>query len=159
MTSTLEYTTLPAVEARRQEIDAEVETRANQVEGIVAFAQDRNRDLNGEEQAQMRAHTTRLASLRQELDRLEQTSMQLQVETRSRQIGDVIAQATGRRPDPRGHSRLLVSEEHLRSHADAIRAGSVFGAEESELYERAAVTVATDLGSPGDWGRRRSPGR
>jgi hypothetical protein len=48
----------------------------------------------------------------------------------------------------RGHSPLLVSDEHLRGHVQAIRDGSTFGAVE----ERTLVTVATDTGSPGAWG-------
>ena len=51
-----------------------------------------------------------------------------------------------------GHSPLLVSDVHLRSHAEAVREGRTFGAVE-ELYGfKAKVTVATDMGSPGSWG-------
>jgi hypothetical protein len=49
---------------------------------------------------------------------------------------------------PRGHSPLLVSDEHLRGHAAAIRDGSTYGAVE----ERTLLTVAGDIGSPGTWG-------
>jgi hypothetical protein len=49
-----------------------------------------------------------------------------------------------------GHSPLLVSDRHIRSHVEAIRTGTAFGA--VEVLERAKVTVATDTGSPGSWG-------
>jgi hypothetical protein len=49
---------------------------------------------------------------------------------------------------PRGHAPLLVSDEHLRGHVQAIRDGSTFGA----LEERTLLTVAGDTGSPGTWG-------
>jgi hypothetical protein len=93
------------------------------------------------------------------LTQLEERSRSLQIEQRSRQIGDAIAQMTGRVETRGGHSPLLVSETHLRSHADAIRAGSVFGAEErfGELETRAAVTVGTHMGSAGDWGANSAP--
>jgi hypothetical protein len=86
----------------------------------------------------------------------------LAVETRQRsqQIYQAIDEASGRRPRRDGHSPLLVSEMHLRSHADALRTGSVFGAEEEyEVETRATVTVATDMGSAGAWdaGQIRQP--
>jgi hypothetical protein len=79
---------------------------------------------------------------------------------RSRQLHQALEEASGRRPRHYGHSPLLVSEVHLRQHADAIRTGSVFGAEEDyEVETRATVTVATDMGSPGAWdaGQIRQP--
>jgi hypothetical protein len=51
-------------------------------------------------------------------------------------------------PEQRGHSPLLVSDENLRGHADAIRDGRTFGATEMHTL----ITVATDYGSPGTWG-------
>jgi hypothetical protein len=55
--------------------------------------------------------------------------------------------AEGSEP-PKGHSPLLVSDEHLRAHVAAIKGGTTFGTVE----ERTLVTVATDYGSPGAWG-------
>ncbi|MFD2028963.1 hypothetical protein [Promicromonospora aerolata] len=57
---------------------------------------------------------------------------------------------------PAGHPRIMVSTEHLRAHADAIREGRTFGANES--LERAAVTVATDMGGAEAWGSNPIPG-
>ena len=51
-----------------------------------------------------------------------------------------------------GHSPLMVSDVHLRSHAEAIREGRTFGAVEELFGMKAKVTVATDTGSPGSWG-------
>ena len=57
-----------------------------------------------------------------------------------------------------GGSPWLVSTQHLREHADAIRGGSVFGTREPFVETRARITAAADLGSPGDWGANRIPG-
>jgi hypothetical protein len=70
---------------------------------------------------------------------------------RSRQISQALDEAAGRQPRRNGHSPLLVSETHLRSHAEAIRTGSVFGAEEEWEVETRANVAVTDMGSPGSW--------
>jgi hypothetical protein len=74
-------------------------------------------------------------------------------EQRSQEVHRAIADLTDtRRRGARGHSPLLVSETNLRRHVEALRLGSTFGAEEELVESRAAVTVATDFGSPGAWG-------
>jgi hypothetical protein len=113
---------------------------------------DEDRDLNAQERVTCAAEAAELQGLRAELALLEERSISLQSLERSRQLGAAIDELTGR-VEPRGHTPLLVSEAHLRSHADAIRNGNVFGAEERlEVETRANVTVATDMGSPGAWG-------
>ena len=148
-----DYASLPEVEQRRAEIDAEVEKRYGTVQSAIDHARDEYRDLNAEERATCAAEAAKLQGLRGELTQLEERSRSLQSEERSRQIGDAIARMTGQVETRGGHSPLLVSEKHLRSHADALRAGSTFGAEEEWLpvETRANVTVATDMGSPGAW--------
>jgi hypothetical protein len=150
MGTTPTYASLDEIQTRRSAIDTEIETRYNAVTAITDRVQDAGRDLNDTEQAQLRAETTKLAELRSELEELDRRSTDLQLRQRGRQIADAIAEATGR-AEPRGHSPLLVSEAHLRSHADAIREGRVFGAEERLQVETRANVAVTDMGSPGAW--------
>jgi hypothetical protein len=157
--TTINQMTLAECEQRIKDINAEVETRFATIQATIDRVQDAGRDLNDAENAAMRAETTTLTGLRAELEQVEHRSRELQISERGRQIHDAIAQATGRRPDPRGHSPLLVSETHLRSHAEAIRNGSVYGAVEElrEVETRAIVTVASDMGSPAAWGASTVP--
>jgi hypothetical protein len=150
--TTTTYASLDEIEQRRKAIDDEIELRFNAITAMTDLAQTEYRDLTEAETAKAQAEATKLAGLRADLEVLEERQRTLEIATRSRQIADAIGQATGRRPDRGGHSTLLVSEAHLRRHADAIRDGSVFGAEEAELHTRATVTVATDMGSARDWG-------
>jgi hypothetical protein len=90
------------------------------------------------------------------LKRVGEDARQAATEHRSRQRGAElaaeIARIKGDQPRRIGHSPLVVSEVHLRQHAEAMRTGSPFGCEEDyEVETRATVTVATDMGSPGAW--------
>jgi hypothetical protein len=59
-----------------------------------------------------------------------------------------VPRSGGQDDSPKGHSPLLVSDDHLRGHFEAIKGGTTFGAVE----ERTLQTVASDYGSPGAWG-------
>jgi hypothetical protein len=132
-------------------LEEDIETRSRQLDAIAGAATAGGRDLTESEISAGLEHRRAIEAA--ELQRAE--LRQAATEHRSRQIVQAIDEASGRRPRRTGHSPLLVSEVHLRSHADAIRAGSVFGAEEEfeqlEVETRATVAV-TDMGSPGAWG-------
>jgi hypothetical protein len=136
-------------------LEEDLETRSKQLDEIVGAATAAGRDLTDNEVAAALDH-------RRAIEKAEHKQVELRqaaTEHRSRQIYDEIDRIKGR-VETRGHSPLLVSDGHLRQHADAIRAGSVFGAEEQlEIETRATVTVATDMGSAGAWdaGQIRQP--
>jgi hypothetical protein len=131
------------LEVRRAEAMERLETRQDR-------ALDENRDLSDRENTLSKADMAEAEALDQALFQKERFDAKAE---HRREIDRAIADLTDtRRPSRSGHSPLLVSEEHLRSHAQALRAGSVFGAEEELVEARAAVTVASDYGSPGAWG-------
>jgi hypothetical protein len=138
-------------------LEADIETRAAQLDTIIRTAQAGGRDLTENEFAASKEHRAALESADARLAELQSP------EHRSRQFAAAVAAEMDRvqgRVETTGHSPLLVSQEHLRQHADALRTGSVFGAEEQlEVETRATVTVATDLGSAGAWdaGQIRQP--
>jgi hypothetical protein len=141
-------TTSPAAE-RVAEIEAEIEKRSARIDDMIADALHQGRDLTDNEDALANRDKSAIDKLEAQLvelreqghsDAARQRAIQLQAET-DRMRGRV---------DTRSHSPLMVSETHLRSHADAIRTGSVFGTEE-ELSTRANVAT-TDMGSAGAWG-------
>jgi hypothetical protein len=138
-------------------LEEDIETRAAQLDTIIRTAQAGGRDLTQAEFDASMGHRTAMEKADTELAKLRSP------EHRSRQFGAEVAAELARmqgRVETRGHSPLLVSEAHLRQHADAIRTGAVFGAEEQlEVETRATVTVATDMGSAGAWdaGQIRQP--
>jgi len=130
------------LEHRRAAADERLQTRQDRV-----FEQ--NRDLTESEHSLSR----------NDMAELEALDAALVYQERSRTMGEGMELAHRTRArgpiETRGHPPLLVSEDHLRNHADAIRAGSTFGAYEIEA--RAQVTVATDTGSPGSYGEGGIP--
>jgi Phage capsid family len=148
MTTTTTELSLPEIEQRRQEIDTEVEQRAATVQSLIDRAQDGYRDLNDQERATCAAETAKLQSLRGELTQLEERSHHLQVEQRSRQIGDAIARMTGQADREAGVPPLLPSRRQFSdmraSFADEPRPLRF----ETEIETRAVVTLAGDAGTP-----------
>jgi hypothetical protein len=144
--------TSPVAE-RVAEIEQEVETRMAAIDARITSAHNEDRDLTAYELHLSRRDKAAADKLEAEADQIRHQA----VELRSRQIfGELDKMRRGQAETRGGHSPLLVSEAHLRSHAEAIAAGSTFGAEERlEVETRATVTVATDMGSPGDWGAPR----
>jgi hypothetical protein len=137
-------------------LEEDIEHRSRQLDAIAGAATAGGRDLSESEVAEALGHRQRIEAAEHKRAELRQAA----TEHRSRQIVQAIDEASGRQPHRTGHSPLLVSQTHLRSHAEAIRTGSVFGAEEDyEVQTRATVTVATDMGSPGAWdaGQIRQP--
>jgi hypothetical protein len=132
-------------------LEEDIETRSRQLDAIAGAATAGGRDLTESEIAAGLEHRRAIEAGERKRAELRQAA----TEHRSRQIVQAIDEAAGRQPRRSGHSPLVVSEVHLRSHADAIRAGSVFGAEEEleqlDIETRATVAV-TDMGSPGAWG-------
>jgi hypothetical protein len=92
------------------------------------------------------------AAAGRKLKRLGEDALAVEHRQRSQQIAQAMDEAAGRQPRRSGHSPLLVSEVHLRSHAEAIRTGATYGAEESLEIETRANVAVTDMGSPGSWG-------
>jgi hypothetical protein len=144
------------------ELDERVAAVSYRVHERMDRARDEERDLSRTEERLTWEDRQKLSALKDAIEArsrgagADDERIRGEVLQRSRQVGEVIEQAKGRGPRNRGHAPVLVSEEHLRSHATAIREGRVFGAVEDfnprEVYERANVTVATDMGSPGAWG-------
>jgi hypothetical protein len=137
-------------------LEDDLERRSGRLNAMVRAAKEDGRDLTDAEVATALEHRNAIEKAEDQREALRQAATEL----RNRQIFQAMDEAAGRQPHRTGHSPLLVSEVHLRSHADAIRAGSVFGAEEElEVETRATVAVATDMGSPGAWdaGQIRQP--
>lgn len=135
---------------------AELETRSaaalGRVEERVARARSESRDLTERESGLSEADRRELAVIKAEIEHREQ---------QDRHRDDVLG-AVQRAADEFTETRnapfrpsLLVSDEHLRNHAAAIREGRPFGAVET----RARVTAGGDLGSAGAWaaGRPNEP--
>src|SRR5262245_24630586 len=119
-----DYTSLEQIDARRAAIGNELTERLERMSAVIDHAQDEERDLFGSETVALGRERSHLSQLRTEDEDLHERRLALQVHERSRQLGAAIDQATGRVSTHRGHSPLLVSEAHLRSHADAIRKGA-----------------------------------
>jgi hypothetical protein len=135
-------------------LEEDIEARSRKLDTIAGGAAAGGRDLTESEISEALGHRAAIEAAERRRADLAAT------EHRNRQIFQAMDEMAGRRPRRGGHSPLLVSEEHLRQHAEAIRTGSVFGAEEDwEVETRANVTVATDMGSPGAWdsGQIRQP--
>jgi hypothetical protein len=135
------------LELRRAEAAERLEVRSNRL-----LEQDRG--PTDREDTLSRADLSEIEALDAALILAERNATQEQrVQDRMQHLDQALNRNRERAVDPgalsRRHPSLLVSDAHLRSHADAIRTGSTFGAE--EVFERAAVTVATDFGSPGSW--------
>jgi hypothetical protein len=129
-------------------LEEDIETRAAELDTIIRTAQAGGRDLNEAEFTASMGHRTAMEKAEGELAELRSP------EHRSRQFSAAVSAEIARmqgRVEIRGHSPLLVSREHLRQHADAIRTGSVFGAEERLEVETRANVAVTDMGSPGAW--------
>jgi hypothetical protein len=132
------------LELERAEAAERIETRSNRL-------LDENRGATDREDRLSKADLAEIEALDAALVVNERSAKQEQhSQERLRQLSDVI-ETRNRRGNP-----LLVSETNLRSHAEAIRQGSTFGAVE-EIETRAQVTVATDYGSPGSWGEGGIP--
>jgi hypothetical protein len=130
------------LELQRAAASERVENRSNRL-------LDENRGASDREDQLSKADLAEISSLDSALVLNERNDKQRQ------KVVDGMELAHRNRSIPtegRGHPPLLVSETHLRSHAQALRAGGTFGAEEDLVETRAAVTVATDFGSPGAWG-------
>jgi hypothetical protein len=144
-------TTSPTAE-RVAEIETEISKRSARIDDMIADALHERRDLTDNEDALAKRDKSAIDKLEAELEEIRGEGQQVDARQRAIQLQTEIARMQGR-GEGRGHTPLLVSEEHLHRHAEAIRDGSVFGAEERlEVETRAAVTVATDMGSPGAWG-------
>jgi hypothetical protein len=135
---------------RRAEAAERIETRENRALSESRNYTEREQTLNAADAGEASAIDAALVIAERSASQVERRSA----------LHTEIDRLRGARTAPRGHSPLLVSETNLRSHAAAIRAGSAFGAvEELEVEERATVTVASDMGSPGAWeaGQIRQP--
>jgi hypothetical protein len=133
----------------REQLEIQRGQAAERVENRSARSLDENRSPTDREDTLSKADLAEIEAidaalvLNERNERQRQTIVEgMELANRSRSIPT----------EGRGHPPLLVSQTHLRSHAEAIRAGSTFGAEEDLVESRAAVTVATDFGSPGAWG-------
>jgi hypothetical protein len=136
------------LEHRRAQALERLETRQDRV-----F--DENRDLSERENSLSKADMAETEALDMALFAQERNAAKVEHRREvDRAISDLFD--TKGRVETRGRAQsLLVSEDHLRSHAEAIRQGSTFGAYEVEA--RAQVTVATDTGSPGSYGEGGIP--
>jgi hypothetical protein len=139
-------TSTPAT-GRVAEIETEIETRMAAIDARITAAHDENRDLTAYELHMSKRDKAQADKLEAEAEAIRGQAAEL----RNAQLFGEIDKMRRGGVETRGHTPLLVSEAHLRSHADAIRNGSVYGAVE-EIETRAKVTVATDYGSPGSWG-------
>jgi hypothetical protein len=128
------------LEHRRAAAMERIETRTDRV-------YEQGRDLSESELKLTRADQAEAEAA--DLALFEQERAAARTEHR-REVEQAMSDLTDSRRRGSGYTSLLVSEANLRRHAEAIRTGSTFGAEEVE--SRAAVTVATDFGSPGSWG-------
>jgi hypothetical protein len=129
------------LQLRRHEASERVETRSNR-------ALDEGRNPSDREESLSKADLAEIEALDAALVLAERSAAN---EERSVQLRNAVADAVSGPPVPRNeHTPLLVSELHMRSHADAIRRGTTFGAVE-EVETRAKVTVASHYGSAGAW--------
>jgi hypothetical protein len=128
------------LELRRAEASERVEVRSNRL-------LDENRGASAREDQLSKADLAEIEALDAALVLNERNA------SHSERMHTAITQARSQPEDVQRarneHTPLLVSELHMRSHADAIRQGTTYGA--VELETRAAVTVATHFGSAGAW--------
>jgi hypothetical protein len=128
------------LEHRRAEASERIEARADR-------ALDQGRDLSDRETSLSKSDMAEVQALDMALFTHERNAAKVE---HRREVDRAISDLTDPRRRESGYTSLLVSRDNIRRHAEAIRQGSTFGAEEIEA--RAAVTVATDFGSPGSWG-------
>jgi hypothetical protein len=127
-------------------LEEDIERRSRQLDAIAGAATAGGRDLTEGEVAAALEHRGAIEGAERQREELRQVAAR----QRSQQIAEAMDEARGR-GHRGGHSPLLVSETHLRSHAEAIRTGSVFGAEEEWEVETRANVATTDMGSAGAW--------
>ena len=145
-------TTATSPAERIAQVGREIEERTASIKGIIGQAQDLGRDLDDSERFISQRDRDAIEALEAELVQLHDEQIQTRSRGRAADLHREFDRMAGRAP--RGHSPLLVSEVHLRRHAEAIRTGATFGAVEEygEIETRATVTVSGDMGSPGSWG-------
>jgi hypothetical protein len=132
------------LELRRAEAAERLELRSNRLVDENRGPTDREDQLSKADLAEMQALDSALVLAERNAAWQKTLAEGMELANRNRERA-VEPAALSRR-----HPSLLVSDAHLRSHAEAVRTGSTFGATE-EVETRAAVTVATDFGSPGSW--------
>ena len=128
---------------------AELETRtamaAQRMQERFARCNTESRDLTDRENDLCRADRDELSALKSAIE--ERSRRDSEYAESSKIISDAIEMRSS------GHvfgpPSLLVSQQHLEEHAQALREGRAFGAVEVET--RARLTAAADLGSAGAW--------
>jgi hypothetical protein len=126
------------LEVRRAEAMERLEARQDRV-------YEQGRDLSDREDTLSKADMAEVEALDVAMFTQEREAAKTEHEARNRAV---IANLTDTRRRNR-HPSLLLSDATIRKHAEAMRLGGTYAAEEVE--SRAVVTVASDYGSPGSY--------
>ena len=131
-----------------EELEMRSSTAASRIESRIQRARTEDRDLTERE-------TTLTNDDRNFLAALDEARELRRGVDATRETAQAVAEEVYRMTrgvDRRTTARLTVSEPNVKRHAQAIAEGGVFGIEERpEVFERAAVTVATDMGAEEAW--------
>jgi len=130
-----------ANDAMIRRLESELEERNSFVQGLIANAQDSERDLNETEQATMAEARNRMAALKGQIDQLEDTArVATEIAQRAKQVDQAIT--TARRANEAGPVEYRSTGAYLADYI-AASTGSQSAMERLELFTRAAAHQKT----------------
>jgi HK97 family phage major capsid protein len=130
-----------ANDAMIRRLESELEERNSFVQGLIANAQDGERDLNDTEKATLTEARNRMGALKEQIDQLEDTArVATEIAQRARQVDQAIT--TARRANEAGPVEYRSTGAYLCDYI-AAQTGSQSARERLELYTRAAAHQKT----------------
>src|SRR5918994_2223027 len=130
-----------ANDAMIRRLESELEERNSFVQGLIANAQDGERDLNDTEKATLTEARNRMGALKEQIDQLEDTArVANEIATRAKQVD--LAITTARRNNEAGPVEYRSTGAYLHDYI-AAQTGSQSARERLELYTRAAAHQKT----------------
>lgn len=130
-----------ANDAMIRRLESELEERNSFVQGLIANAQDSERDLNDTEKATLTEARNRMGALKEQIDQLEDTArVASEIASRAKQVDQAIT--TARRANEAGPVEYRSTGSYLVDYI-AASTGSQSARERLELYTRAAAHQKT----------------
>lgn len=130
-----------ANDAMIRRLESELEERNSFVQGLIANAQDGERDLNDTEKATLTEARNRMSALKEQIDQLEDTArVAHEISARARQVDQAIT--TARRANEAGPIEYRSTGAYLADYI-AAQTGSQSAMERLEIFMRAAAHQKT----------------
>jgi hypothetical protein len=136
-----QFDTIEDVARRTGALEAQLQEHTTAVETVVTRARDAERDLHPGEVIELQQHRAALVQARSDLEQLDATRTSLEIQARSRQIGEAIDQAAGRSRDG-GLPSLVASGDTLTRLHQAVTDRTAVREQAGTVHTRAAVLTA-----------------